>query len=60
MDIKDIIKEEKEKIYNHNMVILLSKQDVSEYERGIVSGKIQLLNSIEIDLESNDDEDNSI
>jgi len=61
MEIQDIIAQEQEKLYGFSTVVLLSGESVSDYERGVIAGKIQMINSIIQDLSREDeDEDNII
>lgn len=57
MDIKEIIKNLKGKIYSENMVKELCDKDIGDYERGIVAGRIEAIAIIENDLNGNDDDD---
>jgi len=61
MEIKDIIANVKDIIYSESMVKQLSDVGVTEYERGIVAGKIQMISYIEQELNRNyEDEDSSL
>ena len=61
MEIKDIIANVKDILYSESMVKQLSGVDVTEYERGIVAGKIQMISYIEQELNRDyEDEDSSL
>lgn len=60
MEIKDIIVNAKETIYSESMVKQLVAEDVSEYDRGVLAGRIQMLVHIEHELNRNEDEDSSL
>ena len=59
MDIKDVLQEANDTLFTESMVKELIDKDITEYERGIVKGRIEMLNWIKSKLESND-EDSSI
>lgn len=59
MDIKDVLKEAIDTLFTESMVKELIDKDITDYERGIVKGRIEMLNWIKSNLESND-EDSSI
>ena len=59
MDIKDVLQEANDILFTESMVKELIDKDITDYERGIVKGRIEMLNWIKSKLES-DDEDNSI
>ena len=59
MDIKDVLQEASEILFTETMVKELIDKDITDYERGIVKGRIEMLNWIKSRLESND-EDSSI
>ena len=59
MDIKDVLQEANDTLFTESMVKELIDKDITDYERGIVKGRIEMLNWIKSKLES-DDEDNSI
>lgn len=59
MDIKDVLKEAIDTLFTESMVKELIDKDITDYERGIVKGRIEMLNWIKSKLESND-EDSSI
>jgi hypothetical protein len=61
MEIKDIIANVKDIIYSESMVKQLSDVSVTEYERGITAGKIQMISYIEQELNRDyEDEDSSL
>jgi hypothetical protein len=61
MEIKDIIANVKDIIYSESMVKQLSDIGITEYERGIVAGKIQMISYIEQELNRDyEDEDSSL
>ena len=59
MDIKDVLQEASEILFTETMVKELIDKDITDYERGVVKGRIEMLNWIKMKLESND-EDSSI
>ena len=59
MDIKDVLQEANDTLFAESMVKELIDKDITDYERGIVKGRIEMLNWIKSKLESND-EDSSI
>ena len=59
MDIKDVLQEANDTLFTESMVKELIDKDITDYERGIVKGRIEMLNWIKSRLES-DDEDSSI
>lgn len=59
MDIKDVLQEAIDTLFTESMVKELIDKDITDYERGIVKGRIEMLNWIKSMLES-DDEDSSI
>lgn len=59
MDIKDVFQEAIDTLFTESMVKELIDKDITDYERGIVKGRIEMLNWIKSKLESND-EDSSI
>ena len=59
MDIKDVLQEANDTLFTDSMVKELIAKDITDYERGIVKGRIEMLNWIKSKLESND-EDSSI
>ncbi len=59
MDIKDVLQEANDTLFTESMVKELIDKDITDYERGIVKGRIEMLNWIKSRLESND-EDSSI
>lgn len=59
MDIKDVFQEAIDTLFTESMVKELIDRDITDYERGIVKGRIEMLNWIKSRLESND-EDSSI
>lgn len=59
MDIKDVLQEAIDTLFTESMVKELIDKDITDYERGIVKGRIEMLNWIKSNLESND-EDSSI
>ncbi len=59
MDIKDVLQEANYTLFTESMVKELIDKDITDYERGIVKGRIEMLNWIKSKLESND-EDSSI
>lgn len=59
MDIKDVLQEANDTLFAESMVKELIDKDITDYERGIVKGRIEMLNWIKSKLES-DDEDSSI
>lgn len=59
MDIKDVLKEAIDTLFTESMVKELIDKDITDYERGIVKGRIEMLNWIKSKLDSND-EDSSI
>lgn len=59
MDIKDVLQEANDTLFTESMVKELIDKDITDYERGIVKGRIEMLNWIKLKLES-DDEDSSI
>lgn len=59
MDIKDVLQEANDTLFTESMVKELIDKDITDYERGIVKGRIEMLNWIKSMLES-DDEDSSI
>lgn len=59
MDIKDVLQEAIDTLFTESMVKELIDKDITDYERGIVKGRIEMLNWIKSKLESND-EDSSI
>lgn len=59
MDIKDVLQEANDALFAESMVKELIDKDITDYERGIVKGRIEMLNWIKSRLESND-EDSSI
>ncbi len=59
MDIKDVLQEANDTLFTESMVKELIDKDITDYERGIVKGRIEMLNWIKSKLESND-EDSSI
>jgi hypothetical protein len=59
MDIKDVLQEANDTLFTESMVKELIDKDITDYERGIVKGRIEMLNWIKSKLES-DDEDSSI
>lgn len=59
MDIKDVLKEAIDTLFTESMVKELIDKDITDYERGIVKGRIEMLNWIKSNLDSND-EDSSI
>lgn len=59
MDIKDVLQEAIDTLFTESMVKELIDKDTTDYERGIVKGRIEMLNWIKSKLESND-EDSSI
>lgn len=60
MDIKDILQEANDTLFTESMVKELIDKDITDYERGIVKGRIEMLNWIKSKLESEEDEDSSI
>ena len=61
MEIKDIIDNAKESIYSESMVKQLVAEDVNEYDRGVVAGRIHMLVHIEQELNADyEDEDSSL
>ena len=60
MDIKDVLQEANDTLFAESMVKELIDKDITDYERGIVKGRIEMLNWIKSKLESEDDEDSSI
>ena len=62
MDVKDVIDEAKSKLFSENMVKELCSSEIDEYARGVVQGRIEMLQYIEnrLDQQSEDDEDNTI
>lgn len=60
MDIKDVLQEAIDTLFTESMVKELIDKDITDYERGIVKGRIEMLNWIKSKLESEDDEDSSI
>ncbi len=60
MDIKDVLQEANDTLFTESMVKELIDKDITDYERGIVKGRIEMLNWIKSKLESEDDEDSSI
>ncbi len=59
MDIKDVLQEANDTLFTESMVKELIDKDITDYERGIVKGRIEMLNWIKSKLGSND-EDSSI
>lgn len=59
MDIKDVLQEANDTLFTESMVKELIDKDITDYERGIVKGRIEMLNWIKSRLESYD-EDSSI
>ena len=59
MDIKDVLQEANDALFTESMVKELIDKDITDYERGVVKGRIEMLNWIKSKLESND-EDSSI
>lgn len=59
MDIKDVLQEANDTLFTESMVKELIDKDITDYERGIVKGRIEMLNWIKSKLDSND-EDSSI
>ena len=59
MDIKDVLQEANDTLFTESMVKELIDKDITDYERGIVKGRIEMINWIKSKLESND-EDSSI
>lgn len=59
MDIEDVLQEANDTLFTESMVKELIDKDITDYERGIVKGRIEMLNWIKSKLESND-EDSSI
>ena len=59
MNIKDVLQEANDTLFTESMVKELIDKDITDYERGIVKGRIEMLNWIKSRLESND-EDSSI
>ena len=59
MDIKDVLQEANDTLFTESMVKELIDKDITDYERGVVKGRIEMLNWIKSRLESND-EDSSI
>jgi len=51
-DILKIIEDEFELIYSEDSVKELSKEDVSEYKRGVIYGRISELNKIKSIIEN--------
>lgn len=60
MDIKDVLQEANDTLFTESMVKELIDKDITDYERGIVKGRIEMLNWIKSRLESEEDEDNFI
>lgn len=60
MDIKDVLQEANDTLFTESMVKELIDKDITDYERGIVKGRIEMLNWIKSKLESEEDEDSSI
>ncbi len=60
MDIKDVLQEANDTLFTESMVKELIDKDITDYERGIVKGRIEMFNWIKSKLESEDDEDSSI
>lgn len=57
MEINEVIIEAKETIYSESMVKELVDKSITDYERGIVAGRIEMMNWIIAKLESNDETD---
>lgn len=54
MEVKDLVstlEELEEQLYCKGTIFSLVKKDVSEYDRGVISGKIELLTKIKILLQ---------
>lgn len=60
MDIKDVLQEANDTLFTESMVKELIDKDITDYERGVVKGRIEMLNWIKSKLESEEDEDNSL
>lgn len=60
MDIKDVLQEANDTLFTESMVKELIDKDITDYERGIVKGRIEMLNWIKSKLESEEYEDSSI
>ena len=60
MDIKDVLQEANDTLFTESMVKELIDKGITDYERGIVKGRIEMLNWIKSKLESEEDEDSSI
>lgn len=45
-ELMSVMEEVEKTIFNKDMVVQLSKEDVSDYDRGVISGKISIINSI--------------
>lgn len=56
MDIKDVLQEANDTLFTESMVKELIDKDITDYERGIVKGRIEMLNWIKSKLESNDED----
>jgi hypothetical protein len=60
MLIEDVLVKAKDVLYTESMVKELCGNDVSDYQRGVVQGRIDMLSWIETRLDGDDDEDNSL
>lgn len=49
--ILKLITEAEEKLYSKSMVTELSGSDVTDYHRGVIAGKIEMLNQINRELQ---------
>lgn len=57
MDINEALAKAKETIFNENMVKELIDPEIGDYERGIVAGRIEMMNWIEKQLGTNEEEE---
>ncbi len=52
-----ILEKAGEKLSNRNMVLQLCNRNVSDYDRGVIQGKIEMLSHIMSDLASKDEDE---
>ena len=57
MEIKDILDEARGSLFSENMVKELSDIGITEYQRGIIKGRIDMMNWIENRLDYNEEDE---
>ena len=58
-EIKEAIEKLESMLYSKDMVMELCDVDMTDYARGVVYGRIEMLNRLRVELLGNDDEEDS-